>query len=249
MLTRRAASTAVGHNQDVCGRYHQHKPLDALALMFEVGQALEDPASFVPRWNIAPTQPAPVVRARSSGERTLSMMRWGLVPPWAPDLSGGARCINARAETAPDKPTFREPVRQRRCIVPATGWYEWQVQPDGSPKRAFTFEPTTALTNDGVLAFAGLWSQWRPRDGGEAVETVSVLTVDANTVASVAHARMPLLLAADAWARWLDPNEHSVQTLAPLVRPAPDAWIRARRIGARVNAARNDDPGLLDDVP
>jgi len=230
----------------VCGRYHQHKPIDALALMFEVGEALDEAASFTPRWNIAPTQHAPVVRARPDGRRTLSMMRWGLVPPWALDLSGGARCINARAETAPDKPTFREPVRQRRCLVPATGWYEWQVQPDGTPKRAFTFEPTTAFTSAGVFAFAGLWSQWRPRAGGEVVETFTVLTVDANAVAAVAHARMPLLLAAGAWSHWLDPGERRVEALAPLVHTPPDAWIYARRVGPRVNSVRNDDAALLD---
>jgi putative SOS response-associated peptidase YedK len=231
----------------VCGRYHQHKPIDALALMFEVGEALDEAASFTPRWNIAPTQHAPVVRARADGRRTLSMMRWGLVPPWALDLSGGARCINARAETAPIKPSFRDAVKKRRCLVPATGWYEWRR--DGTRKQAFTFEPA----EEAFFAFGGLWSIWRPRaeDGtfGEPVETFTVLTVDANASAAAVHDRMPLVLPREAWARWLDPEFTDVDALGGDVRSCPVEWIRLRPLSDKVNNVRHEGPDLLLDVP
>jgi putative SOS response-associated peptidase YedK len=148
------------------------------------------------RFNIAPTQEAPVVRAGADGAREVAMLRWGLVPYWAKDLKAGTRMINARSEGIEAKPAFREAVKARRCVVPATGFFEWNGQPGRKQPFAIT------LPGQQLFAFAGLWERWKP-PGGEPVETFTIVTTDANEAVARIHDRMPVILPMDAIDTWL----------------------------------------------
>lgn len=234
----------------MCGRYHQHKPREALELMFEIGQVIGELADFTPRWNIAPTQRAPVVRALPDGTRTLSLLQWGLVPRWtrAPDtktaLKDAGRLINARAETAPDKPSFREAVVRRRCLVPATGFYEWR-RAGQTVKQPFNITPVEGV----FFAFGGLWERWQPPptpDGpGGALETFSILTCAANADMAGLHDRMPVIIPQAAFNAWLDPGLADLAALAHLVEPAAPGSLALAPAHPSVNSVRNEGPELL----
>jgi putative SOS response-associated peptidase YedK len=178
---------------------------------------------WAPRWNIAPTQPAPVVVMREV-VATLCLMRWGLVPHWATDLKVGARMINARAETVGGARPFREPLRRRRCLVAADGFYEWAR--DGKRRIPYRFAPA----GGGAFTFAGIWDRWKPRGGdpdARWVESYSILTVAADPLVAPLHDRMPLVVAPDDRARWLSREELPPDALADLLRPTPlDGWER-----------------------
>lgn len=197
----------------MCGRYRLAASVERLIEVF--GLFPDGIPTLPPRYNIAPTQSCPVV-VGPAGERVLRMMRWGLLPAWAKDPKEGARMINARAETVAARPAFRAAFRSRRCLVPADGWYEWKAL---GPKRKQPYRFHRA--DDGVFAFAGLWERWRPPDGGEAVETFTLLTTDANARVREVHDRMPVTLSAPDQDLWTDP-EASPAALAALLRPAPD---------------------------
>ncbi|MGQ0664409.1 MAG: SOS response-associated peptidase [Pseudomonadota bacterium] len=211
----------------MCGRYSLTTPVEALRTLFR----FEGPGpNLPPRWNIAPTQSAPVVAAADGG-RALRAMRWGLVPAWAKDASIGARMINARAETVADKPAFRAAFKARRCLVPADGFYEWQTV--GAPK---TKQPGLfRLQDEGPFAFAGLWERWR--GGPEPLETFAILTTAANQIMASFHDRMPIVLAPADHAAWLDPGFDA----RPLLKAPPSSWFSATRVSTFVNNVRNDD--------
>ena len=217
----------------MCGRYHLTKPVEAMARLFDF---LERP-NLAPRWNIAPTQTAPIVRLGDDGQRRLAMLRWGLVPAWARDLAAGARAINARAETVAEKPTFREAFRRRRCLVPADGYYEWQAA--GNLKQPYRF----TLRDGGLMAFAGLWERWMP-PGGEAVETFGFVTVDASSDVAPIHDRMPAILDPEGWARWLDPATPLADLQALLV-PLPPGRLVHHPVARLVNSASSEGPELI----
>lgn len=229
----------------MCGRYVLTTPADALAAHFA---ASTGGLVLTPRWNIAPMTDIVVVRS-VEGRRTLSMLRWGLVPSWARDPSIAAKLINARSETAAEKPSFREAVRKRRCIVPASGFYEWKRV--GSRKQPWYFRAADATARPmaatpaaspgrGTLAMAGLWETWKAADG-EFVETCCLLTTGANAVMAPVHDRMPVLLDDDGIRRWLDPETRDAKDLADLLHPAPDAALDAYPVSPAVNSVRNDD--------
>ncbi len=228
----------------MCGRYHQHKPREALELMFEIGQVLDDPSLYAPRYNIAPTQRAPVIRALPDGTRTLEMLQWGLIPRWAkPETArkDAARALNARAETAPSRPTFREAVHRRRCLVPATGFYEWRQTPGAAGvKQPFNLTPATGV----FFAFGGLWETWQPPEG-PSVSTFTIMTCAANADLSDLHDRMPVIVPATHWSLWLDPRQTDLAPLAPLVEPSPTGTVARALADPRVNAVRNEGPELL----
>jgi putative SOS response-associated peptidase YedK len=231
--------------------------------MFEIGQVLDELAEFTPRWNIAPTQRAPVVRARPDGTRTLSLLRWGLVPRWtrAADeraaLKDAGRLINARAETAPEKPSFREAVVRRRCLVPATGFYEWRRE-GVSVKQPFSITPASGV----FFAFGGLWERWQPPSRADAdaaeraldtgiaqpLETFSILTCAANADLSGLHDRMPVLVPPEAFAAWLDPTRTDLGSLAHLVQPARPGSLVLAPANPQVNSVRSEGPALLEAV-
>ncbi len=216
----------------MCGRYATARSAGDISAFFDAHD--DTAAELAPSWNVAPTDPVPVVRVSRSREcRVLSTARWGLVPAWAADARGGARMINARSETVAGSPAFAASFAKRRCLVPADGWYEW-VRGEGG-KRAYFMTP-----RDGApLAFAGLWSAWGP----DALLTCTVLTAPARGALAAVHDRMPLLLAPDRWPQWLNGGADNAELLCP----TPE-WlieeIDVRPVGSAVGNVRNNGPEL-----
>ena len=210
-------------------------PLAEIARQFELG----DLPSLEPRYNIAPTQSVAAIRTDQAGRRKLAMLRWGLVPHWAKDISIGNRLINARAETVAEKPAFRQALSRRRCLVLASGFYEWGKSPAG--KVPYFMSPRSG---EG-LAFAGLWEQWRGGDG--VLETCAIITTAANATLTKVHQRMPAILAADAQVRWLDGETPATERLE-LLRPAPEDELEVRQVRRTVNNPRNEGAELIEAV-
>jgi putative SOS response-associated peptidase YedK len=233
----------------MCGRFVLTTPAEALRQAFGF---IEQP-NLAPRYNIAPTQDVPVIRQRKepAGQRTLQMLRWGLVPSWADSLAGGAKMINARAETVMEKPAFHRALARRRCLVAADGFYEWR--PGDKAKQ-----PYLITTRDGTpLAFAGLWERWSPpppesgllpadEDAARRayIDSFTIVTTTANAALATLHPRMPVILAPAEYERWLDPAAE-LPTLLALLRPAPDDLLRHVAVDRRVNNVRNDDAELI----
>jgi putative SOS response-associated peptidase YedK len=217
----------------MCGRYELHTHPAALALLF----GLPHPPQIAPRYNIAPTQNVPVVRATRQGERELAQVRWGFVPRWAKDPSIGARLINARAETVADKPAFRTALRLHRCLLPSDGFYEWQVVP-GAGKQPMHI----GMKSGGPFAMAGLTERWLSPEG-EVLDTCAIVTTQANALLAPLHDRMPLIIAPEDYARWLDRDEDDV---GDLLRPYPAEAMACYPVSTRVNAVRNDDASIID---
>ena len=217
----------------MCSRYFLDADGNVIAFVF--GVPLHERVKK--RFNIAPTQDSPVVRATPEGTREVGMLRWGLVPSWAKDVKVGAQMINARSETLAEKPAFRNAFRQRRCLVPATGFFEWQGEPGRKQPWAIT------VPGRPLFAFAGLWERWKAPDGG-AVETFTIVTTDANEAIAPIHDRMPVILPEEAYDTWLlgKPEE-----LGALLKPY-DAPVATRRIGTLVGNSRNDVPEVLADA-
>lgn len=214
-----------------------------MAERFGVQQVLFAPEA---RYNIAPTQPVPVVveRATAGSERirVLEQFQWGLVPSWAKDPGIGAKMINARSETVREKPSFRSAVKYRRCIVPADGFYEWDKS--GGNKQPYLFRRADGDT----FGFAGLWEEWNAPDGSP-LQTCTILTTSANETVARVHDRMPVILRTrDDEAEWLDTRIRTADDLAPLWVPYPDEWMEALPVSRRVNSRANDTPDLLAPV-
>ena len=217
----------------MCGRYQLVLPAEMMAKLF----ALEElPTSYPPRYNIAPTQPVHVVRFGARGGRRAELMRWGLMPTWVKDPARFPLLINARAETAATKPAFRNALRRRRALLPATGFYEWSRE--AGRKVPHLFEP------DGSEAFAlaGVWETWCGPNGEE-VDTVAILTAEAEGVPASFHERMPLSVPERAYADWLDPRlDDGEEALALTER----GTYSARPVSRRLNSAENEGAGLLE---
>jgi len=164
----------------------------------------------------------------------MSLMRWGLIPSWAKDFSVAAKMINARSETAGTKPAFRDPLKSRRCLIPADGFYEWQCA--GKTKQPYCFE----LRNAEMFAFAGIWDRWK-HPSGDWVRTCSILTTTANAVTSPVHDRMPVILDQDSYDQWLDPGMQDASTASELLKPYGPRFMRCYPISTRINHVVNDD--------
>ena len=221
----------------MCGRYASSRDARDLASAFDVEEPPEQvlPAS----WNVAPTDPVYAVVQRESG-RQLRVLRWGLVPSWAKDAQGAARLINARQETVTEKPAFRAAYARRRCLVPADGYYEWQV--DGPRKQ-----PWFLFRRDGApLAMAGLYEVWAAPDG-QRLWTCTVVTTAASDELGHIHDRTPLLVPREDWSRWLDPALEDPG--AHLLVPAVGGDLDARPVGPAVGNVRNNGPELVEPVP
>jgi putative SOS response-associated peptidase YedK len=222
----------------MCGRFALTSSPEELAKRF----GLDEVPSAAPRYNVAPGQDVLAIRADAGGRRRAAPLRWGLVPGWAESPAFGARTINARAETAATRPAFRAAFAERRCIVPADGFYEWA--PRGDFRQPFWIAPT-----DGApLGFAALWERWQAPDGAP-LETCALLTTAANAAIAELHPRMPVVLAPDAYAPWLAPDARDVDALSALLGPLPDDALAFHPVGTRVNRVDVDEPGLLEPVP
>lgn len=219
----------------MCGRFAFYTPAEAAAHLF--GATAE--AELPPRYNIAPTQQAPVVRRHADGTRRLESLRWGLIPFWAKEPGIGNRMINARAETVADKPAFRRAFRKQRCLVVADGFYEWQKTPGGKIPWFIS------LGAGGPFAMAGMWESWREREDATPLETCTIITTRPNAMMSALHNRMPAILGDGAVDRWLDPDS-GPEELVSLLDPVAEDTLAAVPVSRRVNSPANDDAGLID---
>ena len=193
---------------------------------------------ITPRFNIAPTQLDLIIRPQNGG-RELVASRWGLIPSWAKDRSLGAKTFNARAETLLERPAFRGLVARHRCIIPASGFYEWRAAPAGK-------QPLYIASADGApLALAGLWTVWRDPATGEAVTSHTIITCASNQFMAAIHNRMPVLLDDDAIDRWLDPGVLAPDAVLPLLAPSSDDQLVSYPVAPLVNNVRNDGPELI----
>ena len=216
----------------MCGRYRLSRRKQILEEQFDCDPWEDD---WEPRYNIAPTQPVPVIRQHPTEPiRQISLMKWGLIPHWAKDASGAGGMINARAETASEKPAFRDPLRLRRCLIPADAFYEWKRT--GTSKQPYCFE----VKGGELFAFAGLWDGWKNPEG-QWMKTCSVLTTKPNTVTATVHDRMPVILDPDQYDLWLDPGMHNIEAISELLKPYDARLMRCYPVRSRVNHVANDD--------
>jgi putative SOS response-associated peptidase YedK len=193
--------------------------------------------NFPARYNIAPTQPVPIVRI-FEGKREFALVRWGLIPSWVKDPRGFSLLFNARGESAAEKPAFRNAMKRRRCLFPADGFYEWK--PDGKNKRPYFVR----LKAGGPMAFAGLWESWMGPNGEE-VETAAIVTTTASREIAHIHDRMPVIVPPEAFDFWLDPNVDA-EMAAAMIAPAPNGLLESYPVSSAVNRVANDTPDLLD---
>ncbi len=220
----------------MCGRFTQDIDDDDLEMLYGVDASAVP--SLTTRWNGAPTQDFALCRVGRSGVREAAVHRWGLIPAWARDSKIGARLINARAESVDTKPSFRNALRNRRCLVPARGWFEWQRV--GGTKRPWWI----SLRND-LFSFAGLWDVW-DRDG-EAIWSFTILTCPATDLLQPIHHRQPSIIPKDRYEEWLGPGPVSPDLLTVVRRPRTGPF-NTRRVGPQVNSVTNDRPEILQAV-
>ncbi len=216
----------------MCGRYRLSRRKQILEEHFDT---VSGEADWTPRYNIAPTQPVPIIRQHpKEPQRELSLVRWGLIPWWAKDASGAAKMINARSETAATQSAFRDALRTRRCVIPADGFYEWQKT--GKIRQPHCFE----VDGGRLFAFAGLWDRWKDSEG-KTVETCSILTTAANAVTSAIHDRMPVILDDDNFDLWLDPGMKDTAAASDLLKPYDHQRMHSYPVSTRLNQGQNDD--------
>ncbi|WP_297768235.1 SOS response-associated peptidase [uncultured Roseovarius sp.] len=219
----------------MCGRFVITLPQDAMARLF--GAAPDNDLPGAPDYNVCPTTRIAVVRQGPNGQRRLSALRWGFLPSWYDTPTDGPLLINARAETIADKPAFREAARSRRCLIPATGFYEWTRDAD-------TRLPWFIQRRDGApLALAGIWQSWTR--GPDTLETCAIVTCAANETMSRLHHRMPVILDSDDWPLWLGEAGHGA---ARLMRPASEDMLEMWRVTPRVNSNRATGADLIDPI-
>jgi putative SOS response-associated peptidase YedK len=222
----------------MCGRFALYSDPFTLARRFEA----EELPELRPRYNIAPTQNIPIVR-EESGARRFALARWGLIPHWAKDMKIGYSTINARAETVASKPAFRNAFKHRRALIPADGYFEWQVIPGSKTKQPWFI----ALRDREPMAFAGLWERWRSPEGEE-LESCSIIVTDANEIMRPIHDRMPVILAPEDWVAWLEAEAKDAQALQNMLKPYPVEGMVAWLVSTKVNSPRNDSTECLEEV-
>lgn len=219
----------------MCGRFALQAPPAELVTRF----GLDECADFGPRYNIPPGTDIPVIRQSPEGRRVLHLLRWGLVPHWAADANIGAKLNNARGESVAEKPSFRAAFRRRRCLIPASGFYEWKTV--GKAKQPYYI----SLKSGAPLAMGGLWESWKASDG-TLLRSACIITTGPNEVMAPIHERMPVILAPEHWQAWLNAP---AETIAGLVAPYAAAdGLQAWPVSRRVSKTQDDDAGLLEPV-
>ena len=217
----------------MCARY---KLITPTGVILEYIEARHGRPNLPARYNIAPTQSAPIVHATPTG-RQIATLRWGLIPSWAKDAKIAFSTINARAETVAEKPAFRDALRQRRCLVIADGYYEWKTMSDG--KQPYLF----ARKDAALMAFAGLWERWEK--GGEPIETFTIIVTAANALVQSVHDRMPVILDPAYFGAWLDTSNPPADVL-PLLKPYEGADLEMTAVSRKLNSVHNEGPDLMD---
>ncbi len=226
----------------MCGRFALYATPEKLAEHFGLA---EPPAQLAPRYNIAPTQPVGIVRFDPQHQRReWALVLWGLIPSWSKEPAMAARMINARAETVAEKPSFRTAFRRRRCIIPASGFYEWMKRNGGK-------QPYYITSRDGTpLGFAGLWERWIGPEGEE-IESCTILTTDANEEVARLHNRMPVILAPEDYATWLGDGQETAPAylaqLKHLFRPFPVGRLKLYPVSPYVNDPRNEGVACIEE--
>lgn len=218
----------------MCGRFAQRADPQRVARQFLV----EDVPELERRYNIAPTQEIAGVRETEDG-REVAFYKWGLVPSWAKDTSMGARLINARSETVREKPAFRQAFKQRRLLIPADGFYEWQ-RTDGR-KQPYFFQ----MRDKSPFGFAGLWEQWKGEEG-QVINSCTILTTEANEVLRPVHDRMPVILHPDDYALWLDEDLRTLEMVEDVLRPYPADEMFGYPVSTLINSPRNQGERLIE---
>jgi putative SOS response-associated peptidase YedK len=217
----------------VCNRYRLTHSKQYLAERFDASG--EDEIDTRPRYNVAPTQPVVTVR-REMGKKTrkFTTMRWGLIPSWAKDMSIATQTLNARSETLTTKPAFRDPILRKRCLIPSDGFYEWQKM--GSVKQPYCFE----VGEGELFALAGLWDQWESPEG-QIIESCSILTTAANSLVADLHDRMPVIVPADMYDLWLDPDVTNFEAIRDVLKPYDASLMRRYPVSRKLNNSKIDD--------
>ncbi len=218
----------------MCGRFALKAPPAELISRF----GLDECADFSPKYNIPPGTDIPVIRQSPEGKRVLHLLRWGLVPHWAKDPSIGAKLNNARGESVAEKPSFRDAFKRRRCLIPASGFYEWKSE--GRTKQPYYF----SLKSGEPMAMAGLWES-RTMPDGSVLRTTCIITTAANVLMAPVHDRMPVIISPENWRVWL---AEPAEAMERLVAPFPDTGMQAWPVSRRVSKTVDDDAGLIDPV-
>ena len=225
----------------MCGRARLSSDVSEIKVAFRIPPERPSP-NFAPSWNVAPTDPLPVVRYDTKDhQRSLEVMRWGLVPFWAKDIKVGFANINAKAEGIEKKPAFREAFHLRRCLVPVDNFYEWAKTPSG--KQPFAI----GLKGGGLMALAGLWENWRS-PAGERIRSFAIVTKEPNELCAELHNRMPVVLAPEAWPAWLGEEETDEARLKALLAPYPSDDMICWPVSPRVGSVKNNDSSLIEPV-
>lgn len=223
----------------MCGRYVSSSPVAVLESYLSVDEVRTE--ALEERYNVAPTDEVYAV-VEWERRRLLGTMKWGLVPWFSKDPKGGAKMINARAESVPTKPAFRRAFEKRRCLIPADGFYEWKKPTDGGNKVPYFIHGADGRP----IVFAGLWEVWRESEDSEPLRSCTIITTTANGLLKPIHDRMPVVLPPERWEEWLDPSNADPEALARFLAPAPDDLLTLYPISTKVNSVRNDGPDLIE---
>jgi putative SOS response-associated peptidase YedK len=225
----------------MCGRVRLSSDVSEIKLVFSIPPYRPTP-NFPPSWNVAPTDSLPVVRYDAKGDqRSLDMLRWGLIPYWAKDIKIGFANINAKAEGIDRKPAFRDAFQRRRCLVPADNFYEWKKTDTGKQPYAL------ALADRGIMALAGVWENWNS-PAGEWVRSFAIITTTPNELCGEIHNRMPVILKPEAWPAWLGEERADVRELTSLLTPYPSDDMICWPVSPRVGNVKNNDPSLAEPI-
>lgn len=224
----------------MCGRFTQKAKLNEIENEFKI--SISQDTLFKPRYNIAPTQIIPAV-LEQDGERIINGLKWGLILHWSKDDSFASKLINARAETLAEKPSFRDAFKKHRCIIPASGFYEWNKKSSGA-KQPFYFY----LKDKAVFGFAGLWEEWLDKESGEQIETCTIITTEANKVLEPVHDRMPVILKPKDYDEWLDEKQSDTDKLQKLLAPFPAKEMASHAVSRAVNTPSSDSPELINSL-